>query len=68
MNRPLNIGSGKSSLMSALLGEMTKVEGKVSIDGSVAYMAQTVWIVSASDNVLMGKPLDEERYQNVLEV
>lgn len=49
---------------------MTKIEGRVSIDGSVAYMAQTAWIVSASlkNNVLMGKPLDEQRYQNVLEV
>ncbi|CAM9993758.1 unnamed protein product, partial [Laminaria digitata] len=64
------VGSGKSSLVSALLGEMTKVEGKVSIDGSVAYVAQTAWIINASlkDNILMGRPLDEERYQKVLQV
>lgn len=56
--------------MSALLGEMTKVDGQVSIDGSVAYVAQTAWIINASlkDNVLMGRPLDEARYQRVLEV
>lgn len=64
------MGSGKSSLVSALLGEMTKVNGHVSIDGSVAYVAQTAWIINASlkDNVLMGRPMDEERYQRVLEV
>eukprot|EP00752_Nemacystus_decipiens_P009274 g8285.t1 len=64
------VGSGKSSLVSALLGEMTKVEGHISVDGSVAYVAQTAWIINASlkDNVLMGRPLDEARYQRVLEV
>eukprot|EP00904_Undaria_pinnatifida_P007302 jgi/Undpi1/3701/HiC_scaffold_16.g07071.m1 len=64
------VGSGKSSLVSALLGEMTKVEGRVSVDGSVAYVAQTAWIINATlkDNVLMGRALDEERYQKVLEV
>lgn len=64
------MGSGKSSLVSALLGEMTKVDGRVSIDGSVAYVAQTAWIINASlkDNVLMGRPFDEARYLEVLEV
>ncbi|CAM9569140.1 unnamed protein product, partial [Laminaria digitata] len=64
------VGSGKSSLVSALLGEMTKMEGRVSVDGSVAYVAQTAWIINASlkENILMGRPLDEERYQKVLEV
>lgn len=64
------MGSGKSSLVSALLGEMTKVEGRVSIDGSVAYVAQTAWIINATlkENVLMGRPLDEARYQKVLDV
>ncbi|CAN0413503.1 unnamed protein product, partial [Ectocarpus sp. 8 AP-2014] len=64
------VGSGKSSLVSALLGEMTKVEGRVSIDGSVAYVAQTAWIINATlkENVLMGRPFDEARYQKVLDV
>lgn len=64
------MGSGKSSLVSALLGEMTKVDGAISIDGSVAYVAQTAWIINASlrENVLMGRPFDEARYQEVLQV
>ncbi|CAN0348325.1 unnamed protein product, partial [Scytosiphon promiscuus] len=64
------VGSGKSSLVSAILGEMTKVDGRISIDGSVAYVAQTAWIINASlkDNVLMGRPFDEARYHEVLQV
>eukprot|EP00903_Cladosiphon_okamuranus_P012646 g11831.t1 len=64
------VGSGKSSLLSALLGDMTKVEGEISIDGSVAYVAQTAWIINATlkDNVLMGRPFDEARYRQVLDV
>ncbi|CAN0068906.1 unnamed protein product [Ectocarpus sp. 4 AP-2014] len=49
---------------------MTKIEGCVSIDGSVAYVAQTAWIINATlkENVLMGRPFDEARYQKVLDV
>lgn len=64
------VGSGKSSLVSALLGEMTRVSGGVSIDGSVAYVAQTAWIINATmkENLLMGRPFDQARYKKVLEV
>ena len=34
------VGSGKSSLISALLGEMDKLKGRVAITGSVAYVPQ----------------------------
>jgi ABC-type cobalamin/Fe3+-siderophores transport system ATPase subunit len=39
------VGSGKSSLLSALLGEMLRLDGGVSLSGSVAYCAQTPWYV-----------------------
>lgn len=56
--------------MSALLGEMTRVTGGVSIDGSVAYVAQSAWIINASlrDNIIMGRPFDQKFYDRVLEV
>ncbi|ETM33629.1 hypothetical protein L914_19160, partial [Phytophthora nicotianae] len=38
------VGSGKSSLCSALLGEMEKIDGKVSVNGKVAYYSQQPWI------------------------
>ncbi|KAG7506621.1 canalicular multispecific organic anion transporter 2 isoform X1 [Solea senegalensis] len=63
------VGCGKSSLISALLGEMEKVEGDVSIRGSVAYVPQQAWIQNATlrDNILFGKPYNEQKYRCVLE-
>lgn len=64
------VGSGKSSLLSALLGEMNKVSGRVNTTGSIAYVPQQAWIQNATlqDNILFGKPLDKARYNNVIEV
>ncbi|XP_039991336.1 ATP-binding cassette sub-family C member 3 isoform X2 [Xiphias gladius] len=64
-----HVGCGKSSLISALLGEMEKVEGEVSIRGSVAYVPQQAWIQNATlrDNILFGKPYNEQKYRCVLE-
>ncbi|KAM4624189.1 ATP-binding cassette sub-family C member 3 [Polymixia lowei] len=64
-----HVGCGKSSLLSALLGEMEKLEGDVSIRGSVAYVPQQAWIQNATlrDNILFGKPYIEQRYRCVLE-
>lgn len=64
-----SVGSGKSSLISAMLGEMDNVKGNISIKGSLAYVPQQAWIQNATlkDNILFGAPLDENRYQQVLE-
>jgi len=63
------VGSGKSSLVSAMLGEMTKKQGEVRVKGSVAYVAQTAWIINGTvkENILMGRAFDEERYERVIE-
>ncbi|KAJ6669153.1 hypothetical protein lerEdw1_007962 [Lerista edwardsae] len=63
------VGSGKSSLVSAMLGEMENIKGHINIQGSVAYVPQQAWIQNATlkDNILFGSPLDEARYQQVLE-
>ncbi|XP_072281284.1 ATP-binding cassette sub-family C member 2 [Pyxicephalus adspersus] len=63
------VGSGKSSLISAMLGEMDHVNGHINIKGSLAYVPQQAWIQNATlkDNILFGAPLDEKRYQEVLE-
>ncbi|KAL7855415.1 hypothetical protein AOLI_G00190190 [Acnodon oligacanthus] len=63
------VGSGKSSLISALLGEMHNLSGSVNIKGSVAFVPQQAWIQNATlkDNVLFGSDLDELRFQRVLE-
>ncbi|KAM6164011.1 ATP-binding cassette sub-family C member 3 isoform 1-T1 [Rhynchocyon petersi] len=63
------VGCGKSSLVSALLGDMEKLEGKVYVKGSVAYVPQQAWIQNATlqENVLFGRALDPKRYQQTLQ-
>ena len=64
------VGAGKSSFLNVLLGEMNKVNGKVSLNGRVAYVPQTAWLMNASvrDNILFGLPYDEEKYKKVLQI
>uniref|UniRef100_A0A8D0ED93 ABC-type glutathione-S-conjugate transporter n=1 Tax=Salvator merianae TaxID=96440 RepID=A0A8D0ED93_SALMN len=64
-----HVGCGKSSLVSALLGEMEKLHGEVAVKGSVAYVPQQAWIQNATlkDNILFGRPYNEQKYQAVIE-
>ncbi|KAK3559875.1 hypothetical protein QTP86_026191, partial [Hemibagrus guttatus] len=64
-----HVGCGKTSLLSALLGEMEKVDGHISIKGSVAYVPQQAWIQNATlrDNILFGRPYVEDKYRRVLD-
>lgn len=64
-----HVGSGKSSLLSALLGEMDKLEGTVAVKGSVAYIPQQAWIQNSSlkDNILFGQDRKEVWYRRVVE-
>uniref|UniRef100_A0A3P9K0Y3 ATP-binding cassette, sub-family C (CFTR/MRP), member 2 n=1 Tax=Oryzias latipes TaxID=8090 RepID=A0A3P9K0Y3_ORYLA len=63
------VGSGKSSLMSALLGEMHCTEGFINIKGSLAFVPQQAWIQNATlrDNILFGSPHEEKRFQEVIQ-
>uniref|UniRef100_A0A8C2SIC2 Multidrug resistance-associated protein 1 n=1 Tax=Capra hircus TaxID=9925 RepID=A0A8C2SIC2_CAPHI len=63
------VGCGKSSLLSALLAEMDKVEGHVTVKGSVAYVPQQAWIqnISLRENILFGRQLQERYYKAVIE-
>uniref|UniRef100_A0A8C5TS46 Canalicular multispecific organic anion transporter 1 n=1 Tax=Malurus cyaneus samueli TaxID=2593467 RepID=A0A8C5TS46_9PASS len=62
------VGSGKSSLVSAMLGEMENIKGHINIQGSLAYVPQQAWIQNATlkDNIIFGSELDEARYQQVI--
>ncbi|KAK7496233.1 hypothetical protein BaRGS_00012643, partial [Batillaria attramentaria] len=63
------VGSGKSSLVSACLGEMKRLQGQVKVKGSVAYVAQQAWIQHATlrDNVLFGTDMEQDRYDKCLD-
>ncbi|KAF9323833.1 hypothetical protein BG006_001111 [Podila minutissima] len=58
------VGEGKSSLVGALLGEMHKYSGSVHCNGSLAFVAQTAWILNDTvrNNILFGLPYDKEKY------
>jgi ATP-binding cassette subfamily C (CFTR/MRP) protein 1 len=64
-----SVGCGKSSLLSAFLGEMDKISGRVNTVGKIAYVPQQAWIQNATlqDNILFGKPMDRARYNRVVE-
>ncbi|XP_067087498.1 multidrug resistance-associated protein 1-like [Osmerus mordax] len=64
-----HVGSGKSSLLSAMLGEMEKRSGSVCVKGSVAYVPQQAWIQNATlkDNILFGQERKESWYHRVVE-
>ncbi|KAH7372901.1 hypothetical protein KP509_17G027800 [Ceratopteris richardii] len=63
------VGSGKSSLLAALLGEMVKISGQASTAGSFAYVSQSAWIQNATimDNILFGTELHPQRYEKVIQ-
>ncbi|XP_059666527.1 ABC transporter C family member 3-like [Cornus florida] len=63
------VGSGKSSLLSCILGEVPKISGSLKLSGTKAYVAQSPWIQSGKieDNILFGKEMDREKYEKVLE-
>ena len=62
------VGSGKSSFLSALLGEMEKMTGTVEVQGKVAYVSQQAWIQNATlkSNIIFSSGLDDDKYNKVL--
>ncbi|XP_043842702.1 ATP-binding cassette sub-family C member 12-like [Dromiciops gliroides] len=58
-----NVGSGKSSLISAILGQMKLQDGSVAVNGTVAYVSQQAWIFHGNmrENILFGEKFDSQR-------
>ncbi|XP_041931072.1 ATP-binding cassette sub-family C member 12-like isoform X3 [Alosa sapidissima] len=65
-----NVGSGKTSLISSVLEQMHLLKGSVIADGTFAYVSQQAWIFHGSvrDNILMGQPFNQQRYNDVINV
>ncbi|KAG3192973.1 Multidrug resistance-associated protein 1 [Phytophthora cactorum] len=62
------VGSGKSSLVNAILGEMPQTRGKRLVRGNIAYASQQAWIQNQTvrENILFGEPHEAEHYQRVV--
>ncbi|KAI1317835.1 Multidrug resistance-associated protein 1 [Mortierella claussenii] len=70
------VGQGKSSILSAIIGEMytmvppgSELQGPtLCTRGRIAYVPQQAWILNASlrDNILFGQQYDEVRFQQVI--
>lgn len=62
------VGSGKSSLMNAILGEMLQTRGERDVRGEFAYSSQQPWIQNQTlrENILFGERFDPVHYQNVV--
>ncbi|CAO3567298.1 unnamed protein product [Mortierella alpina] len=62
------VGQGKSSLVSAIIGDMYAIQGRVQIYGRMAYVPQQAWIFNATvkDNILFGKEFNQELYDRIV--
>ncbi|CAM1508323.1 Fc.00g051710.m01.CDS01 [Cosmosporella sp. VM-42] len=63
-----SVGSGKSSLLSALAGDMRKTAGEVVFGASRAFCPQYAWIQNTTlrNNITFGKDLNKKWYQKVI--
>ncbi|KAF7360533.1 hypothetical protein MVEN_00784300 [Mycena venus] len=63
------VGAGKTSLLAAMIGEMSRSEGKVALFGSVSYAPQDPWLLSATirDNITFNLLYEEAFYKSVIE-
>lgn len=71
------VGSGKSSLLSAIIGQLDAVDAHnpftkaapIELGGTIAYCSQNPWIMNASvkDNILFGFRYDEDYYNKTID-
>ena len=62
------VGSGKTSLLLSMMGEIDRLAGSVTVSGSLSYASQSACVLNATvrENILYGLPYDEKRYQDVV--
>ena len=62
------VGSGKSSLLSCVLGDIEKLSGTVKISGTKAYVPQSAWILSGNirENILFGNQYENAKYNRTV--
>jgi ATP-binding cassette, subfamily C (CFTR/MRP), member 4 len=62
------VGSGKTSLLQTILGELTPESGSIAVNGVISYASQEPWLFSATvrQNILFGLPMERDRYRQVV--
>ncbi|CAF3783230.1 unnamed protein product [Rotaria sp. Silwood1] len=63
------VGSGKSSLFAAILGEINLINGQLNTNNSsFSYAAQSPWTFEDTfrNNILLNRSFDQQRYRNVI--
>jgi len=62
------VGSGKTSLLAALAGDMRKTNGEVILGASRSFCPQYAWIQNTTvrENILFGKDMDNQWYSEVI--
>ncbi|XP_035533359.1 multidrug resistance-associated protein 4-like [Morone saxatilis] len=62
------VGAGKSSLLSAILGELTHDSGTLKVKGQLTYATQQPWVFPGTirSNILFGRELNTQKYESVL--
>jgi ATPase subunit of ABC transporter with duplicated ATPase domains len=65
-----SVGSGKTSLLMALMNELHNMKGDVEIKGRVFYVAQEPWIYSATikENILFGNDYDRTKFNSIIDI
>ncbi|PNH37816.1 hypothetical protein VD0004_g8985 [Verticillium dahliae] len=62
------VGAGKSSFLQSILGDLWKINGQVEVHGTVAYVAQSPWILNATvkENIIFGYRYDSTFYEKTV--
>ena len=62
------VGSGKTSLLQAILKELPLSGGTIDVNGDISYASQEPWLFAGSvrQNILFGLPMDKLRYSVVV--
>ena len=63
------VGSGKTAIFNAIIGELSGIEGEIRVKGRLAYVPQETWMFSGSirENIVFGEEFDEDRYFQIIE-
>ena len=63
------VGAGKSSLISSILGELKKTSGILNVVGNIAYVSQQAWMrnMTLKDNILFSKRYNKPLYDKTIE-